>query len=566
MGISIKYLFVTLWMLMAATMVAQETSHLKKTTDTITIHPGWPIAREGKNERGGIFCNLDQDVDLEVLYTVGNFVYAFNRNGTEVPGWPVQLNYPTDGVAAFGDIDGDGKGEIVVTTHQPTSYNNGKIYAFETNGTNVFGFPVTTEGGPLRSPVLADIDQDGNLDIVVAIRKWPEGFIHVYNGDGTMLDGWPQRLDYIPASEVAVGDINGDGTPEIIAESYYSLNVLSSLGPMMPGFPFIPGNDRVFSYSAPVLADIDQDGEREIIFGDHSNTPPFDGKLYILKSDGTHFPNWPRSTANGIYAPPAIGDIDGDGTLDVSVGEYGAGSGIYKLYAWNGLTGENLPGFPVLGLNNINSQVILADLDGDGEIELMFDDNTDAGIYLGYNHDGTPLDGWPLEVDGSTFYINPFVADLNGDGIMEISGGGYVPEEDVTYLYLWDTEVEMNNELALLPIFQYNTRHSGIAGDYLMVDILSNHPFTNNSTSSIHLFPNPTSDHLSIDATLPRTGLARLEIADLSGKIIETTYFMALAGDVSPLAINLEGYQSGMYLAIITLGRQSYSAKFQVSK
>lgn len=560
MGKHYQFLFLFFALMTVVSVYGQ---HPSGSRDTIIVHPGWPMSREGKNERGGIYCNLDQDDDLEIVYTIGNFVYAFNMNGSEVPGWPVELDYPTDGVAAFGDINGDGKGEVVVTTHQPTSYNDGKIYALARNGSNIFGFPVTTEGGSFRSPVLADLDQDGNMEIIVAVRKWPEGFIHVYDGNGTMFPGWPQRLDYIPAAEVAVGDIDGDEIPEIIAQSYYSLNIFNTSGMMLPGFPFTPGNDRVFSYSAPVLADIDEDGNREIIFGDHSISTS-NGRLYVLKNDGTDFPNFPKNTSHGLYAPPSVGDIDGDGTLDIVVGEFGANTGMYKVYAWNGLSGDPLPGFPIQELNSINNQIILADLDGDGEIELMFDDNTSAGIYLGYNHDGTPMDGWPLEVNGTSFYINPFVADLNHDGILEISGGGYVPEEDRTYIYLWETETEMNDDLAILPIFQYNTRHNGVAGDFLMVGTPGQKTISSDK-QGLTLFPNPASEWMNITIMNPLPGKAEGSVFDISGKYVKTFSFTT-SENQSVIQLDIRSLSPGPHLLQLQTQEVVLSAIFMVSR
>ena len=154
--------------------------------DTVSVYPNWPVTEDGENERGGVFANLDTDPELELIYPVGAALYAFNIDGTPVDGWPVTLDYPTDGAPAFGDIDGDSVGEIVATTHQIGTYAFGTVYAFKTDGTDVAGFPVTTEGGAVRTPVMADLDGDGAMEIIIAVRLWPEGFIYAYRGDGTI--------------------------------------------------------------------------------------------------------------------------------------------------------------------------------------------------------------------------------------------------------------------------------------------------------------------------------------------------------------------------------------------
>lgn len=499
---------------------------LSRQDDTVTVYPNWPVVKFGSNERGGIYCNLDFDPELELVYTIGQKTYAFNINGTTVAGWPRTLDYPADGAPAFGDIDGDGFGEIVVTTHQTSTFATGTVYAFEINGANVFGFPVTMQGGPLRTPVLADLDDDGADEIILAVRKWPEGFIHVYRGNGAMFPNFPVRMEHAPGSAVAVGDITGDGVPEIVAESYYTLHAFNLEGVILPGFPYSPGENRVFSYSSPVLADLDGDGLREIICGDHS-TNQGDGAVHIVRSDGTVFPGWPQPTDYWIYGPPSVGDIDGDGTLDITVGDQVISpTPANKVYSWNSLTGEMLPGFPITGIYGVNSQVILADLDADDQIELVFDDNAaidNIGRYRGYNHDGTPMENWPLETQGTTFFINPFVADINLDGILDISGGGTDQVTSNTFIYLWNSNADYNQDLAVLPILQYNTRHNGVYGDYLMVGAKGPEP---GIPEPAIIFPNPVSSRFVIQGLQPSPGCqdaeCKITVYDLCGREMMT--------------------------------------------
>ncbi len=432
--------------------------------DPIELYPNWPIELIGSSQRGGIYCNMDEDDDLEIVYNIGQKVYAWNIDGTEVDGWPVQVQLYPNGAPAFGDIDGDSEGEIVVSTATPGTGAQGRIFAFEKDGTTVSGFPVILGGGATKTPVLADLDGDDILEIIVEERSYPDGYVGVYKGDGSSYPGFPVMLDYIPGSTVAVGDITGDNIPEIVAESYYSIYAFDVNGNVLEGFPFTPGNDRVFSYSSPVLADLDGDGKREILAGDHSLSAG-NGAVHVLKYDGSVFPGWPKYTGYWIYGPPAVGDIDGDNSLDVAIGDQVlSGSPLSKVFVWD-KDGTYLPGWPVSNIWSINNQIIIADLDGDNMVELMWDDNTNSGIYLGYNHDGTPMSGWPLTVTGSSFFMNPFVADVNNDGILDLSGASADIGGSQAYFYLWNTNEAVNEELAILPVLQYNVRHDGVYVD-----------------------------------------------------------------------------------------------------
>jgi hypothetical protein len=515
----------------------------------LEVFPGFPVSVPDANECGGVYGNLDEDSEMELIYPAGAAVYAFNIDGSYAGGWPKALDFPTDGAAAFGDIDGDGQGEIVVTTHQPGSFAFGTVYAFETDGSDVAGFPVVTEGGGVRTPALADLDGDKALEIIITVRAFPDGFVYVFSGDGSIYPNWPVRMDYIPGSDAAVGDIDGDEIPEIVTESYNVLHAFKADGTLMDGFPYYPGLGRVFSYSTPVLADLDNDGYLEIICGDHSNINGT-GAIHVVNYLGNPLDGWPKITGAWIYAPPSVGDINNDGLLDIVAGDQALSSTpVNKVYAWTGITADTLDGFPIADLWGINSQVILADIDGDGNIELMFDDNTSVGNYHGYNHDGTIMEGWPLPVNGSTFFINPMVVDINLDGIMDISGAGYDEITGNLSVYLWNADVEMDNSLAILPTLQYNTRHSGVYGDTLMVGIEEQGGLADWGIGGLEVYPNPASDYLVI---VPKKTTSDREISislyNSAGILI---YKKEFNNDGTEIRLDLVGLPSGIYWATI---------------
>ena len=428
--------------------------------DSLPNFPGFPVTLSGSSFEGGILVNMDDDPDLEILYNGSDKVYALNYDGTNVPGWPKSVSAAMQSAPAFGDIDGDGEGEIVVARISGSS--SGTIYAFEKDGTTVTGFPIN-HGYSTRSPVLADLDGDGALEIIVSKRIYPNGEVWVYKGDGTVFPGWPQSESGVPASSVAVGDITGDNVPEIVFEAYTSIYVWDKDGNLLTGFPFELPSGFTHSYSSPVLADVDFDNQREIIFGTH-NTNTGAGSVYILKSDGTVYPGWPKYTTYWVYSPPAVGYIDGDNILDIAVGDQVL-SGVPSnyVYAWN-VNGDALSGFPVGPVDAINSQIILADIDSDNMPELITDDNG-APVYHAYNHDGSIVPGWPVLLTGqNTMFQVPALGDVNKDGILDMlcattDAFSYV---DVNLL---DTGIPFVPGNITLSCFQYNERHNGVYGD-----------------------------------------------------------------------------------------------------
>ena len=87
-------------------------------------------------------------------------------------GWPVSISDSIVSSPAIGDVDGDGKVEIVVATDTSYGYT-GLLYAFKTTGEKLGGlWPAYTDGNIYSSPALGDLDNDGDLEIVLGSSRY----------------------------------------------------------------------------------------------------------------------------------------------------------------------------------------------------------------------------------------------------------------------------------------------------------------------------------------------------------------------------------------------------------
>lgn len=515
-------------------------------SDSLSVFTGFPIVISGNTFEGGIFCNMDNDPELEIVFNVNYTVQAFNLNGTPVPGWPKTVSsYALEGAPAFGDIDGDGFGEIVVTNHGLTS--GGFIYAYKRDGTLLTGFPIN-HGYSSRTPVLGDIDSDGKLDIIVNKRTYPTGSVYVYKFDATIVTGWPKTMGHVPASSAAVGDINGDNIPDIVMESYNALYAWKSNGDSIPGFPYFMPNGDVNSYSSPVLADVDNDNIREIIFGTHVSGGG--GYVYVMKNNGTVLSGWPKSTSNWIYGPPSVGFIDNDNILDIAVGDQVL-SGVPANYvnAWN-KNGVSLTGFPIGPVNAVNSQIVLADIDGDNFTELIFDDNTQTaglGKFLVYNHDGTFNSN--IVTNGTTFFTTPCITDVDRNGILDIVGAGVTgtsPSQQ-TNIYLWNSGVTYSAVKTQTPMWQYNAKHNGVYNNGDLVKVKENTAVIPKEYSLSQNYPNPFNPSTRISYSISKTGFVKISLYNILGKEILNMVNEQKQAGVYEFVLSSENLNTGVY-------------------
>ena len=407
---------------------------------------------------------------------------------------------------AVADLDGDGHLEIVLTLGGDISrHKNGGMLVYRYHSSWSFSVvgrwpqprldivgagpgasdPDGYWDGIWGSPALADLDGDGDLEVLA------EGFdrrLHAWHHDGTVVDGWPITRSNGDAllrggwSSPAVGDIDNDGLPEVIfgtdsppwegegsVPDYTRATVWAVNGDSsnVPGFPV---STEQTIQSSPALGDIDGDGQLEIVVGTGSGIAGTGGyKVYAWNGDGTPVENWPRLTEGNMLAPPALGDLDGDGDLEVVIG-CGVGNGACQwLYAWHG-DGSDVAGFPVkpLGFTRDGTlyhdaiySPILADYDGDGVTEIMLSIMGAWGISI-IEPDGT-MSPDRTHLTHDNLLSAPLVDDVDNDGKLEVLVGGAAPDKYHGQVFIWDAVGTLDDALPW-PAFHHDMWRSGNVG------------------------------------------------------------------------------------------------------
>jgi hypothetical protein len=350
-------------------------------------------------------------------------------NLSAMESWPQLLPDAPAGPPAVGDVTGDGQPEVVLTLV------NGEVFVFDAQGLVLPGWPRVLDGPIHHGATLADVNHDGRDEIVVATEL---GNAHALTGlGGGELSGWPVCMESLTRGEQVwappvLADLDGVGDLEVILiGTDGTLEVLGVGGRQLAGWPVrypageAPSNPPA-CFAIPRVADLEGDGELEIVAALNS------GAVTATDADGARALGWPRilpNRARAGFGPVAIADLDGRGGLNVVVATDRGFPGPPNLVAFRH-DGTVLSGWPVPLSHPANGGVAIADLDGDGSLEVIAATIGGNAEMTVLRADGSVLPGWPRRFPSVSFEAGVVVGDIDGDPGPEILALGTVAQYD----------------------------------------------------------------------------------------------------------------------------------------
>lgn len=369
---------------------------------------------------------------------------------------------------AVADLDQDGWLDVV-TANAGASSSSSTVSVLIADGKGSFhehrDYPAV-QGA--TAVAVVDLSGDGKLDLAVASQGYQAVSILVGHGDGTFdeLPSYPVGAE--PAA-VAIEDLNGDERPDLAVANYEGETV-SVLHATANG-SFVPGGSYPMGGTTTnlAIADLDNDGEFDIAASVLSSQSV---GVLLGRTDGTFAPpvSYPTTPVDSIFAGPgglAVGDLNGDGALDVVTADYdtdpipstvsvllGNGDGTLAPsqdfaaaegpcdVAIGDLTGDGaldlavghvysgvvsvLPGrgdgtfAPKIDYVGVSRAVTVGDLDQDGREDLVVATNHGVRVLLGWP-DGTLAESAELDLEvGYAGGPEVAIADLDVDGWLDV--------------------------------------------------------------------------------------------------------------------------------------------------
>jgi hypothetical protein len=412
-------------------------------------------------------------------------VYVFSHDGQLEEGWPRDTSHAMRCSPTLGDLDNDGIDDIIISASSGVhAYLSGSPDWFRSGS-----IPHDLQG--YVTPAIVDLENDGQPEVLVIVSAayhcvyaWRGNGDPVIpeNGNGLFFESPWNLSSYNGYTCLTTADLNNDGQNEVIIAGGSSLCVLDQAGNVLLG----PGAYIPNQFSGIAIANVDEEDDLEIVSLCANPEPEDYFVLTAFKIDGTQAEAFPiviedLKKTEWLGGMPAIGDLDGDGGLEIIITAYTIGS--TRMYGWHqdgtpmgqvnpdGLlvsyespdteiirswmlergysireaidrikagdydelssllsTPEDDPVF-ILDPDGIFGSPTLVDIDGDDDIDIVVrvgnDFNSDYERIFAWDYNGNVLPGYPLYAADGPAVLNsdpfsPVIADTDKDGKLNI--------------------------------------------------------------------------------------------------------------------------------------------------
>jgi hypothetical protein len=281
----------------------------------------------------------DGDLDIVIANDVGapSVVYENDGKGNFTLLASLDAGGQARRAVALGDFDGDGALDVVLV-----GLGQDHIYFNTGRGRRWTERALGSRGSDLAratAVAAADVDGDGDLDIIVPARYGGQSLIYLNDGKGDFTQTRRFGEDFADTTAVAVGDVNGDGHPDIVTGNWEQPHVVyvnDGHGHFTKFSTFGTGQEQTWTLA---LGDMDLDGDLDVVagnvnvafwsedlngdgvadrFGREIRSAPT--RVYVNDGHGRFRPGPAVTTGGDNTRPIALGDVDGDGDLDLVMG------------------------------------------------------------------------------------------------------------------------------------------------------------------------------------------------------------------------------------------------------
>ncbi|MFM7193698.1 MAG: FG-GAP-like repeat-containing protein, partial [Bacteroidota bacterium] len=340
--------------------------------------PDFVITNSG-NSTVSVFRNISVSGSISASSFAPGVEFTTGFMGQDYGGW-----------LALGDLDGDGKLDIVTTNPASSSIsifrNTSAVGSITTSSFAAkVDFPVPNPA----LPIIGDIDGDGRPEIIIPNRPPnDDGKVSVFKnlctpGSITSLSFSP-KTDFITGTDpfsASIGDLDSDGKPDLIVTNYTS-NTVSVFKNTS-----VIGTIDVNSFSAKIdfptggnpsgssIGDLDQDGKPELIVTNRTSA-----SVSVFKNNSTGGSIGTVSFATRVDLPTSLdpwrvslGDMDGDGKSDLIIANSSGGTVnvIRNQSSAGSISGNSFAPKFDLAAGALPYQPAIGDMDGDGKPDIL---------------------------------------------------------------------------------------------------------------------------------------------------------------------------------------------------